>query len=167
MSVKNAEITWLKGPWTLKKFRGYEIIEIWPKYSTSASIESIQRAHAQWDTSTITRFILSETTIGHARWQTSTLTRFIQVATTMGNAQWKTSTMTWFILLKTTMGHTQLHTRMMTRLSWPHGNQFVRHDGLCSPKKIMQIRLRVDWMVITFFALADIQKHPAWESRDV
>ena len=67
-------------------------------------------------------------------------------------------------------------------------------NGLCSPKKTMQIRLRVDWIypwlmiywngrsqfaplydwgvtlessLITFFALADIHKHPPWESRDV
>lgn len=42
----------------IEKFHGYEIIEIWPKYSTSAPIEFIQRAHARWNTSTITRFIL-------------------------------------------------------------------------------------------------------------
>lgn len=102
----------------IEKIHGYEIIEIWPKYSTSAPIEFIPRAHARWNMSTITRFILLETTMGHAQWQTSTLTHFIQAATTMGNAQWKTSTMTWFILLKTTMGHALLHTGTTTQFIW-------------------------------------------------
>ena len=79
-------------------------------------------------------------------------------------------------------------------LGWTRAFKRALHDGLCSPNKITQTRLRVDWIfpwlminwngrsqfapsynwgvtlessVITFFALADIQKHPAWESQDV